>query len=130
MLNHYIIIIMSSPLTVFLCFCVLSLLGLNLLFPKLLPHTEGGERTWGVNNLSHFHVKYIHISCDPRTFFLWQNRNSVHIQQQFPLSPSPFPGNSILFSPMCLTTLTTSFQWNHPMFVLSCQPYFTLYNVH
>ena len=55
----------------------------------------------GVNDLPHFHVKYIHILCNqtPGLFFLWQNRNSVHINQQFPLFPSPAPGNTILLSP-------------------------------
>ena len=51
------------------------------------------------------------------------NNNSSFLLSHFLATP-------FYFLPVNLTTLTTSFQWNHPMFVLSGQPYFTLYNVH
>ena len=80
------------------------------------------------------HVKYIHILCNQTPGHFSSGEQKLHIQQQQQKSPfilSQFLAITFLFSvSMTLTTPGSSFQWNHPIFVLYYWVYFTEYNIH
>ena len=84
--------------------------------------------------LLRFYVKYIHILCNQTPGHFSSDKQKLHIQQQQQKSPfilSQFLAVTFLFSVSTnLTTPGSSFQWNHPIFALYYQVYFTEYNIH
>ena len=66
----------------------------------------------------HLHCYTTITTFHLQTSFILQNWNSGLIKNDSPLSPLPTPDNHILVSiAMNLTTLGTSYRWNHMVFI-------------